>query len=123
MLRYVFVAAAAAALLTVGALSAMAGNSHARSASTNATTTMLKGVATNELKSQAAQSNANAASASAQTQVQKQNQDQAETDEDTGEADEDMDDTAEANEEAAAEAPATTAPVVKTEQEGAEQDD
>jgi hypothetical protein len=121
MLRSVFVAAAAAVLLAVGALSAMAGNSHGKAVSTLGTSTTLRGEASE--KSEAVQPIANAARAAAQTQAQTQAQ--AETDSDSADeaTDEDADDaTEDATDEAAAAAPAA-APAVKTEQEGAEHDD
>ena len=43
MLRLILIAAAAAGLLAVGALSAVAGNSHGKAVSTLATSTTLKG--------------------------------------------------------------------------------
>jgi hypothetical protein len=123
MLRSVFVAAAAAVLLAVGALSALAGNAHGKAGSTLATSTTLKGEATSELKSTAARPNANAAPA-AQAQAQTQTQVQAETGTDTADeaTAEDADDATEANDDQAATAPAA-APAVRTEQEGSGQDD
>jgi hypothetical protein len=122
MLRSVFVAAAAAVLLAVGALSAVAGNAHGKAGGTLATTTTLRGEATSELKSTTARPNANAAPAATQAQTQAQ----AETDTDTETADEsadvDTDDATQANDDQAAAAPAA-APAGKTEQEGSGHDD
>jgi hypothetical protein len=128
MLRSVFVAVTAAGLLAVGALSALAGNSHGKAVSTLATGTTLKGDAistlaraTGELKSDAARANADAAPAATQAQAET---DSDAADEATDEAtDEDAnEDTDEDADEAAPSAPAA-APAVKTEQEGAEHDD
>ncbi len=122
MLRSMMIAAAAAGLLAIGALSAMAGNAHGKAVSTLATSTTLKG----EAKSDSAK--AAAAAKAAETDVE--DADEATTDEDTNEAttDEDTDeattdgDANEATDEAAVTTPAA-APATKTEKQGAEHDD
>ena len=117
MLRSVIFVAAAAGLLAVGALSAVAGNSHGKASGTLATSTTLKGHsisaitrATGELQSSAARLNANDHAAPAATQAQPQTQPQAQVDNESETADEASDaDDNEATDEAAPAAAAAPA--------------
>src|ERR1700686_4820238 len=127
MFRSIMIVAAAAGLLAVGAMSAVAGNSHGKAVGTLATSTILKGNslsaivrATGELRASAARLNAsdNAAPAAGQPQPPVQAQPQAENDSETA------DNATEANDnEATDEAAPGAAPATNTEQQGAEHDD
>src|SRR6266567_139308 len=66
MLRSIMIAAAAAGLLAVGALSAVAGNSHGKAVSTLATSTTLKGDAISTLASAKGEAKSDAAKADAE---------------------------------------------------------
>jgi hypothetical protein len=118
MLRSIMIVAAAAGLLAVGAMSAVAGNSHGKAVGTLATSTTLKGNslsaiarATGELQSSAARLNANDNAAPAATQPQTQTQAQAENDSETA------DDATDANDNEATKATNTE------QQQGSEHDD
>jgi hypothetical protein len=124
MLRSIVILAAAACLLALGAMSAVAGNSHGKPVGTLATSTTVKGNsisaiarATKELQSSAARLNDNGNAAPAATQAQTQTQAQSESDSETADDATDADDN-DATDEAAPAAPATN-----TEQQGAEHDD
>jgi len=128
MLRSIMIVAAAAGLLAVGAMSAVAGNSHGKMVGTIATSTALKGnslsaiaSATGELQSSAARLNANdtAAPAAAQAQPLTQPQAQAENDSETADDATDANDNETTDEAAPAAAPATNAEP----QQGSEHDD
>lgn len=115
------VVAAAAGLLAVGALSAVAGNSHGRAVGTRTTSTTLKGNslsaisgATGELRSSAARLRASDDTAPAAAPAQPQAQAQTENDSEAADDATDANDT-----EATDEAP----PATNTEQQGAEHDD
>jgi hypothetical protein len=127
MLRSIMIVAAAAGLLAVGALSAVAGNSHGKAVGTLATSTTLKGNslgaiarATEELRSSAARLNASDVTAPAAAPAQAKTPAQAQTENDSEAAD----DAADANDtEATDEAAPAAAPATSTEQQGAEHDD
>jgi hypothetical protein len=125
MLRSIMILAAAAGLLAVGAMSAVAGNSHGKAVGTLATSTTLKGNslsaikrATEELRSSAARVNASDSTASAASPARPQTQAQTENDSETADDATDASDTEATDEAAPAAAPATN-----TEQQGAEHDD
>ena len=130
MIRSIMIVAAAAGLLAVGALSAVAGNSHGKASGTLATSTTLKGnsigaiaKATGELQSSAARLKANDNAAPAATPAQPQTQAQAQADNESETADEGSDaDDSEATDEGAP-AAAAAAPATNSEQQGSEHDD
>ena len=125
MLRSIMIVAAAAGLLAVGALSAVAGNSHGKASGPLATSTTPKGNsisaiarATGELQSSAARLKANDNAAPAATLAQPQAQ--ADNESETADEGSDADDN-EATDEAAPAAAA--APATNSEQQGSQNDD
>jgi hypothetical protein len=126
MLRSVFVAAAAAVLLAVGALSAMAGNSHAKSTNTLATSSTLRGEATGDQKSEATPATAATPAATpAQTETQAQAETDTDTDTETADEanDEDANDATDETKDDQAPAALATTPAANTQKEDTGQDD